>query len=278
MTYEEKLHGAVTDSGSVLCVGLDPDPDRIPEAIRDQSERVAGQYVRFCSEIIRIAAPYCCAYKPNMAFFEALGSEGIRAFEEILAAIPDNRITIVDAKRGDIGSTSEFYKRAFFDRYKADAITLSPLPGFDTLEPFLDDEQKGLYVLTLTTNPGAADFFLQPFSGFNTMSSYIATRLSDLDMKSKTHIGMVTGATQAIHLQSVIGLHPSASLLIPGIGAQGGDLEQLVAGLKGHAGIPVINVTRSIIYAGGHSDWKVAVEEAARRYKQKLEIISRDYV
>lgn len=278
MSYEEKLQKAVTTNRSVLCVGLDPDPERIPVAIKDQTDRIAGQFIRFCSEVIRVTAPYCCAYKPNMAFFEALGSDGIKAFEEVLAAIPDSHITIIDAKRSDIGNTAKFYKKAFFDRYNADALTLSPLPGFDSLKPFLDDEQKAVYVLTLTTNPGAADFFLKPFNGFDTMSSYIANRLSEIDKISQSHVGMVTGATQADYLRTVIGHHPAASLLIPGIGAQGGNIRQLAAGLSDHQGIPVINVTRSLIYANEQADWKVSVETAAKQYRQKLEIISNNYV
>lgn len=278
MRYEEKLQKAVTASDSVLCVGLDPDPERIPVAIRDQTDRIAGQFIRFCSEVIRVTAPYCCAYKPNIAFFEALGSEGIRALEEVLAAIPESHVTIIDAKRSDIANTSNFYKKAFFDLYNADAVTLSPMTGFDSIKPFLDDDQKAVYVLTLTTNPGAVDFFLKPFEGFDTMSSYIASRLSDIDKSSRSHVGMVTGATQASHMKTVISRYPSASLLIPGIGAQGGSIEQLENGLKNHSGIPVINITRSLIYANDKSDWKSSVEAAAKQFRQKLEKISGNYV
>ncbi len=279
MTFNDKLLTSIRKSQSVLCVGLDPDPKRIPSSFArdysDTNELVAA----FCKKIIEITEPYCCAYKPNLAFFESLGSKGLDTFTRVLNSIPDYKIVIADAKRGDIGHTAGFYKKAYFDTFDVDAITLSPLMGFETLTPFLDNESKAVFVLALTSNPGADDFLKKPFDGFPKLSEYIAHHLSQLNASHPGHIGMVVGATQTVELESVINHFSKASLLIPGIGSQGGSIDELSESLANHEGFPVINSSRSILYAGGDAEnWESAVEQAVKNVKSKLQKITNRYV
>ncbi|MAO65147.1 MAG: orotidine-5'-phosphate decarboxylase [Balneola sp.] len=279
MTFPEKLKNAVSHTGSVLCVGLDPNLDLLPQPIKDQFDSPEEQVTYFCKLVIDYTSEYCAAFKPNLGFFEALGSNGLSVFEEVIDHIPDDKIIIADAKRGDISSTAEHYKKAFWDEFNVDAITLNPLMGFETLQAFSKDETKGIYVLTLTSNPGAADFLKKPFSGFDMMAQYIADQLAQKSAHSSSHLGMVIGATQAEEAASVLSLHPEGALLIPGIGAQGGSISELARSLKGHQGIPLINSSRGITYAGkDEGDWPEHVAEAAKSMKQKLNQITQQYV
>ncbi len=278
MRFSEKLRQAVRDTESLLCVGLDPVPDRIPESIRSSYSSVPKRVFHFCREVIEATIPFACAYKPNLAFFEALGPDGMDIFREVRAQIPYSRIVIADAKRGDIGHTAQQYSKAFFEGYDVDAITLSPLMGFETLETFLEDSKRGVYTLTLTSNPGSEDFFKKPFDQYPMMSHYIAHHLSELQKKSNGHVGMVVGATQADLLKEVIAGHPRGSLLIPGLGAQGGSVTELIEALKDHPGVPVVSVSRSIIYAGKGDDWDEQVAEKARHYKKILNPLTNKYV
>lgn len=279
MTFLQKLKKSVSRTGSTLCVGLDPNLDLLPLPVKDQFDTPEEQVTYFCKLVIDYTSKYCAAFKPNLAFFEALGSNGLSVLEEIIRHIPDDKIIIADAKRGDISSTAEHYKKAFWDSFNVDAITLNPLMGFDTLEAFSKDETKGIYVLTLTSNPGATDFLKQPFSGFDMMSQFIAKQLSKRSSSSGSHLGMVIGATQAEEAESVLSYHPEGALLIPGIGAQGGSLSELSKALKDHKGIPLINSSRGIIYAGkDEGDWPEYVADAAKSMKQKLNQISQQYV
>lgn len=277
MTFLEKLQKSVRKSGSTLCVGLDPNLDLLPQSVRDQFETPEEQVAYFCKLVIDYTAEYTAAYKPNLAFFEAIGKNGLVVFEEVISHIPSNKIIIADAKRGDISSTADHYKKAFWDEFNADAITLNPLMGFETLEAFSKDETKGIYVLTLTSNPGAADFLKKPFAGFNMMAQYIADQLSN--KSSRSHLGMVIGATQSEESESVLSYHPNGALLIPGIGAQGGSISELAKSVKNHKGIPLINSSRGIIYAGkDDSNWPEYVAEAAKSMKQNLNYITAQYV
>src|SRR5690554_540930 len=165
MNFTAKLHQAVKASGSTLCVGLDPNPDLIPDSIHRKFEDPEEQILYFCKLIIDYTSEYCAAFKLNLGFFEALGHRAFSVLDEMIRHIPDEKIIIADAKRGDISSTADQYKKAFFDVLKVDAITINPLMGFETLDAFSHDESKAVYVLTLTSNPGAADFFKKPFEG-----------------------------------------------------------------------------------------------------------------
>lgn len=279
MTFIQKLHKAVKDSSSTLCVGLDPNLSLLPTAVKKQFDSPEAQVSFFCKMIIDQTLDFACSYKPNLAFFEALGSKGLQVFQEVIEYIPDGKIIIADAKRGDISTTAEHYKKSFFDGFDVDAITLNPLMGFETLDAFAQDESKAIYSLTLTSNPGSADFLKKPFEGFEMMGQYIASKLASKSESSKTHLGMVIGATQTDTLTSVIQHHTSASLLIPGIGAQGGSIEELVVALEQHDGIPVINSSRGIIYAGSDDDnWMEHVRASAQLTRERLSPITQRYV
>lgn len=279
MTFTEKLQSAVSESGSTLCVGLDPNLSKLPASVKELFNSPEEQVIHFCKRVIDATENECAAYKPNLAFFEALGSAGLEVLNEVISYIPDSRIVIADAKRGDINTTAEHYKKAFFNQFHTDAVTLNPLMGFETLDAFSNDESKAVYVLALTSNPGADDFLKKPFEGFDMMGQYISSELAKKSAISKTHLGMVIGATQADLSKSVTDLHKKASLLIPGIGAQGGSVEELATALSDHEGIPLINSSRGIIYAGSdHEDWQDHVAFKAKETKKKLSSITERYV
>ena len=279
MTFNEKLKSAVKDNHSTLCVGLDPNMDLMPEPLTSTNHPNPQKVEVFLKKVIDVTADYCAAYKPNLGFFEALGADGWDTFEAILDHIPNDKIIIADAKRGDISSTAEHYAKAFFEQFDVDAVTLNPLMGFETLEPFLDNASKGIYVLTLTSNPGAKDILMQKLEGGQTLSTYISSKLSDRQKTSSTAIGMVVGATKSNQLTPVITEFPESPLLIPGVGKQGGSISSLNEVLELHQGIPLINSSRSIIYAGGNApNWEKAVAEAAKNTTAKLAPITERYV
>lgn len=279
MNFIERLKQAIKTADSCLCVGLDPDLERIPDSIRKKYDTKPEQVIAFLKTVIDNTRGQCAAYKPNLGFFEALGAPGLEVFQEVLSYIPSGKVIVADIKRGDISSTAEHYAKAYFERFDVDAITINPLMGFESLEPFLDYPGKGVYTLTLTSNPGANDFLLKPFEGFPTMASYIANKLSRLQQNHPTHLGMVIGATKTESMEEVIRQHPKASLLIPGIGTQGGSVRELQQSLENHAGIPLINSSRSILYAGEHtSNWEQAVHNRSLQFKEALTSITNTYV
>jgi len=279
MNYIQKLQRAVNSSNSVLSVGLDPDPLRIPAPLRQQFSDTNDLVFEFCRRVIESTKTDTAAYKPNLAFFEALGHGGWEVLESLLDVIPYGKLVVADAKRGDIGTTALKYKEAFFDKLKVDAITLNPLMGLDTLDPFLDDDSKAVYVLTMTSNPGAYDFFQMPVKEKTSLSEYIAQKLSNKQKTSNTHIGMVIGATQADRAKQVLDAYSGAHLLIPGIGAQGGDPVRLEEVLKNHQGIPLINSSRAILYAGeDHENWEERIAQKASETRQLLDPITQKYL
>ncbi|SMO77975.1 orotidine-5'-phosphate decarboxylase [Gracilimonas mengyeensis] len=279
MIYNQKLQQAVAAAKSTLCVGLDPNLDLLPKPVKQQFETPEEKVSHFCKLVIDYTAPYCAAFKPNLAFFEALGANGFQVLQEVIDHIPEDKIVIADAKRGDISSTAEHYKKSFWDEFEVDAVTLNPLMGFETLDAFKKDETKGIYVLALTSNRGAEDFLKKPFAGFPTMAQYIAHQLSEKAKDSKAHLGMVIGATQAEEARPVLNEYEQGSLLIPGVGAQGGSVAELAKALKTHKGIPLINSSRGIIYAGSdEGDWPEHVADAAKKMKHQLNTITASYV
>lgn len=274
MTFIQKLEEAIQSASSCLCVGLDPNLQRIPDPVKATHSTNEEQVLAFLKAVIDVTAPHCAAYKPNLGFFEALGASGLEVFGEIINYIPDDKIIIADAKRGDISSTAEHYAQAYFEEFNVDAVTLNPLMGFETLEPFMHYPQKGVYVLTLTSNPGADDFLNHPFGDYPTMAEYIAAHLADWDQKHATHVGMVIGATQPAGITDLIHRHPASALLIPGVGTQGGSVDALKDALADHQGPALVNSSRSILYAGHHADnWEEAVAEQAATYRTALKPI-----
>jgi orotidine-5'-phosphate decarboxylase len=273
MKFTEKLHHAVATRDTVLCVGLDPDPTRIPEFIRRRHTTMSATVSDFCTLVIEATRDLVIAYKPNLAFFEALGSEGIRSFEQVVQRIPSEVISVADAKRGDIGNTASKYAEAFFRTWKCDSVTLSPLMGFETMDAFLTDKSKGIFALTLTSNPGANDFLMKPFAGFDMMAEFIAYELAKRNAVTAGHPGMVIGATRPDLVEKVIGHYPTGTLLIPGVGAQGGDVDELEHALEYHKGIPIVNVSRAILYASETKtdvDFKKMVTDTTLGYIDKL--------
>ena len=279
MTFTEKLLSAVESSETLLCVGLDPDPERIPDPLKKQYREVDRLVYQFCTRIIEATQEHACAFKANTAFFETLGGKGWEILEKIAEDIPDGKIFIADAKRGDIGNTASKYKTAFFDQLGADALTINPLMGMDTLDPYLGEPSKALFVLAMTSNRGAADFLGRRFEGRMSLGEYIAEELAKKQAPGTTHLGMVVGATQNQLIEPVLKAHPSAHLLIPGIGAQGGSPEKLSEALTGHTGLPLISSSRSIIYAGGDDrNWEEKVSIKAAEFKDSIKKITDRYV
>lgn len=269
MKYLEKLKKSIIQSQSLLCVGLDPDVVKIKtiKEFSDLSDYLAVE--QFLVKIIELTSPYCSSFKPNLAFFEALGPKGLSIFERILKSIPEDKIIIADAKRGDIGNTAVHYCKAFYEYYKVDAITLNPLMGLDTLEPFLADSTKAVYVLLHTSNPGADDFFNQPAGDFQTLSHLIAAKLGEIQRQYPGHIGVVLGATKPQFLSDLTKAIPQSSILIPGIGTQGGVINDISSQLLMLPNIPIFAISRSISYPDSDKKWQDAVVEAADFYKKQ---------
>lgn len=281
MTYTQKLNVAVKKTGSVLCVGLDPDPERFPHALKESSGSEAEKTLEFCRIVVKQTKDVAAAYKPNLGFFEALGAEGVKAFEELCSEIPEDVVWIADAKRGDIGNTAHRYKTAFFEKWNCDAVTLSPLMGADTLTPFLTDASRAVYALTLTSNPGADDFLSQPLQNGDTLSERIATTCAALDDRFPASLGMVLGATRPDKMAALLSRHPKAHVLIPGVGAQGGSIEALTKVLHGHWGVPLVNVSRAILYSGNpdtEKDYGAGIAERAAYYRELLNPLATNWL
>jgi orotidine-5'-phosphate decarboxylase len=238
MTFRDKLEKRIAATQSNLCVGLDIRAEKADETTKQMIIRV-----------IEETLPYAAAFKPNSAYFEALGWQGMRLLEEVMKAIPDDVPVVLDVKRGDIGETQGYYAKAAFEQLGVDAVTLNPYMGRDTLEPFLKYADKGLYLLGVTSNKGAADIELQ-----KTGDRHVYEIVADMTQASP-QVGLVIGLTNAA--QEVLSRTPDVPLLIPGLGAQGGDL----AALKdcGRKAPLLINVSRGILY---QDDGKTYAERA----------------
>lgn len=243
MTYADRLQARLDTTGSGLCVGLDPRPDSTQGGIEGVPE--------FLRRIVGETAEFAAAFKPNIAYFEAMGIRGIEILEELLKEMPKEVPVILDAKRSDIGETQKYYARSYFENWGVDAVTLSPFLGYDTLEPFLDWEGKGIYLLAVTSNPGSADFQRRDCEG-----KTLFERVGDLCTRAiaegkKTTPGLVVGLTNADG--DVLANLPDVPLLVPGLGAQGGSLAALKG--SGRRAPNVVNVSRGITYAEGNSDY-----------------------
>lgn len=278
MNFTDKLTRSVRSSKSLLCVGLDPVPERIPQPLKERFRDETELVYEFCRRVITAAKPNVCAFKPNVAFFESMGSAGWEVLERLMDSIPSNRIVIVDAKRGDIGSTADHYRKAYFDTLAADSVTLNPLMGLETLQPFLTAPERGVFVLVMTSNKGASEFLQRRFEGRTSLGEYIAEELNKLQAVSETHLGMVVGATRPDELKPVLNANPDAHLLIPGIGTQGGSVEQMIRVLESHRGIPVFNSSRGVIYAGGDEEnWEALVADKVNEINRELEPLIERY-
>lgn len=266
MTYIEKLRARWLDTNSLLCVGLDPNPARFPAPLMGADNALYD----FCIGIVEATAPWVCAFKPQIAYFASMaGEEVLQAIIRYIHHYHPTIPVILDAKRGDIGSTAEHYAKEAFDRYQADCVTVSPYMGHDTLLPYLDYQDKGVYVLCRTSNPGGDDFQMLDVGG-EKLFERIA-RLAESQWNTNGSLGLVVGATYPQELATVRRLAPSLNLLVPGIGAQGGDITQAVAaGLDAQGLGMVINSGRAILYASADDDWAQAAGAAAKETCEKI--------
>ncbi|RSZ38466.1 MULTISPECIES: orotidine-5'-phosphate decarboxylase [unclassified Variovorax] len=270
MTFLDKLAAAQQKNGSLLCVGLDPEPARFPGQFKGDASRIFD----FCARIVDATADLVIAFKPQIAYFAAHRAEA--QLEQLMEHMRRNAPhvpTILDAKRGDIGSTAEQYALEAFDRYGADAVTLSPFMGFDSVAPYLKHEGKGAFLLCRTSNPGGSDLQgqrLADVEGQPFLYEHVA-RLAQGPWNLNGQLGLVVGATYPAEIERVRELAPTVPLLIPGVGAQGGDAVATVrAGWRADAPI-VVNSSRAIIYASSGDDFAEAAKNAARAMRDTLE-------
>jgi orotidine-5'-phosphate decarboxylase len=271
MTFVDAIAHAEQRNRSMLCVGLDPDPARFPGGWRGDASRIYD----FCAAIVDATRDLVVAYKPQIAYFAAHGAEAQleRLMAHIRQTAPDVPV-ILDAKRGDIGSTAEQYAREAFERYQADAVTLSPFMGFDSIEPYLRYAEKGLILLCRTSNPGGSDLQAQRLASGELLYEHIA-RLAQGPWNRTGQLGLVVGATYPAEIERVRELAPTVPLLIPGVGAQGGDAAATVrAGWRGQGGRTVapiiVNSSRAVLYASAGDDFADAARTVAMAARDEL--------
>lgn len=274
MNFVEKLLQSSRAQNSLLCVGLDPEPSRFPPRFRGEDKEILT--VHFCKAMIEATAPYVCAYKPNIAFFEVLGPNGMHVLQEVIRAVPPNLPVILDAKRADIGNTARAYAETVFDIYQCDAVTVNPYLGHDSLLPFLSYRDKGIFVLCRTSNPGARDvqdLRVQVQEGqqnsVRPLYEVVAQRVQSWN--DAGNCGLVVGATYPQELHDIRALCPDMPILIPGVGTQGGDLEAAVrAGVDAQGERALISVSRSILYASSGGDYATAAAMQARTLRDQI--------
>ncbi|MGL6289136.1 MAG: orotidine-5'-phosphate decarboxylase [Silanimonas sp.] len=274
MTFTTALKSRWAASGSLLCVGIDPEPGRYPSVLADDPDRVFA----FGKAVIDATAEYACAFKPQIAHFAAQGAED--ALERLVAYVHAKHPgipVILDAKRGDIGSTALNYAREAFDRFRADAVTANPYLGSDSLAPYLERADKGVVVLCRTSNPGAADLQDLPVAGAGGTTRPLYQRVAEKaarDWNGHGNLSLVVGATwpeQLGDVRAIVG--PSVPLLVPGIGAQGGDVEAVLKhGLNADRTGLIISSSRAILYASSSADF---AEAAARAARETRDVINR---
>ncbi|HTR27676.1 MAG TPA: orotidine-5'-phosphate decarboxylase [Puia sp.] len=271
MTRQE-LVSSIRSKGSYLSVGLDTDPDKLPRHFRDRynEKGVADAIVGFNRQIIDATAPHCVAYKINTAFYEAMGVKGWEAMERTVNYIPATHLRIADAKRGDIGNTSAQYARAFFETMPFDAITVTPYMGEDSVRPFLEYKDKWTIVLGLTSNPGAADFELQRMGSAKAEHLYERVLTTAAEWSSPDNMMFVIGATQAEAFERVRRLMPDHFFLVPGVGAQGGDLEEISRKVMNKDVGLLVNASRAVIYASVGEDFAAAAGRVAAAYRHEM--------
>jgi len=265
--FFERVRKAFERNESCLCVGLDPVIERIPDSIRNSEEPLFD----FLAPIIDTTAELVCAYKPNIAFYEAEGSRGVEQLRRIIKhirSLDDDIPIILDAKRGDIGNTARAYARAVFDDMCVDATTVNPYMGGDTLEPFLDRNERGIFILCLTSNPGYTDFE-NLIAEESPVFVNIARKASGWNAKG--NIGLVVGATHPDDAEKVRDAAPELPFLMPGIGAQGGDPARIMKiGFTASGFPPIVNSSRSILYANDGENYAEASRQAALKTRDNL--------
>lgn len=261
----------ILSRGSLLCVGLDPDQAKMPKHL---AEKGAEGILEFNKAIIDATAPYAVAYKPNLAFYEALGADGLRAFEQTCQYIRQNypdQFIIADAKRGDIGNTARMYARAFFDQVGVDAVTVAPYMGEDSVKPFLEFEDKWAVVLALTSNKGSLDFQMIEDKHDTPLFKRVVKQVQKWG--SPVNTMFVVGATRGELIGEVRKAAPRSFFLVPGVGAQGGSLEEVCQyGLIDEVGL-LVNSSRGIIHASSGDDFAQAAAQAAATLAAQMRAI-----
>ncbi len=257
------LRGRAAHFDTRLCVGLDPVPERLPEVL----EGLPDPVLTFCKAVVDATREVALAYKPNAAFFEADGPEGWERLQALIAYIPSEIPVILDAKRGDIGSSSQGYARMAFETMGADAVTVSPYMGRDSLQPFLDYEERGVFILAATSNPGAEDFQALETDGMR-LPLHVARAAAGWNEHG--NVGLVAGATRPGLLADLRGCAPDLPFLVPGVGAQGGDVKAVMAAALDAEGEGVIvAASRSILYTDD-PDFERGSARAAKRLVEEI--------
>ncbi len=266
--FVDRLLECSRKKDSLLCVGLDVDPGKVPEPLRGRADWV----FEFNRGIIEATSDLVCAYKPNLAFYEALGLEGLEALQRTLKVMPQDVVVIGDAKRGDVGHTAAAYARALFEAFGFHAATVNPYLGRDSVEPFLAHGDRGVFLLCKTSNPGSGDFQdLSCSVGGRAVPLYQVVAERAREWNTAGNIGLVVGATYPRQLAEVRSLGPDLPLLIPGVGAQAGDLERTVLDGTDAAGeLAVINSSRQVIHASLEADWMEAARRAAAQLRESI--------
>lgn len=264
-----QLKNEIFKTKSYLCTGLDPDWDKLPPCLKEMNP--ARALIYFNRAVIDATAPYCVAYKLNLAFYECFGLQGMSAFIDTISYLREfypEKLIIADAKRGDIGNSSKKYAQTFFELYDVDALTVAPYMGEDSVKPFLGYPDKWVIVLALTSNKGAADFqYLEDEQGYTLYQKVLSV---SQDWGTYENMMYVVGATQAEKLQDIRSFVPKHFLLVPGVGAQGGSLQEVAKyGMTEDCGL-LVNSSRGIIHAGSDEDFAQAAGLAAQKLQQEM--------
>ncbi len=264
MNFTSRLLQSQKDSNSLLCIGLDTDVAKLPDFLKGHE----NPQFEFNRKIIEATSDLVCAYKINSAFYEAEGERGWRAMRETLEIIPLSTISIADVKRGDIGNSSERYAHIFLAELKFDAATVSPYMGKDSIAPFLRSAEQGAFILAVTSNPGAKDF-----QRLKVGRKFLYEKIVEAALKwnAKKNIGLVVGATNPKELQAIRRKAPAVPLLIPGLGAQGGNVQTAVRyGCNKKGYLAVVNVSRSILYASSGENFAEAARAEAIKIREEI--------
>ena len=264
MTFKAKLQASEDATGSLLCLGLDPEPDLLPPSI----ERSPRGIVEFVQTVVEVVGDAVSSYKLNLAFYERWGREGSWLLDRALAALPKDRPVILDAKRGDVGSTAQAYAHGIFVAWGADAVTVHPYLGYDSVAPFLAHKDKEVFIVCRTSNPGASEFQHLRSDG-EALYRHIARAAVRWDHHD--NVALVVGATAPAELRDVRQIAGDRLLLVPGIGAQGGDLTAAVrAALRADGRGAIFPVSRGILFASAGADYAEAAGAAARQYREAI--------
>ena len=266
LPFSDRLARSTADAGAPLCVGLDPDPARLPDSLTDT--RAEDRVRSFCFAITESVADVAAAFKPNLAFFEALGPPGWRVLADVCDRVRQTgRLLVLDGKRGDIGNTGRRYAAALYDELAGDAATVAPYMGRDSVVPFLEHDGRCAFVLVATSNPGGADFQHRVSDGLP-LYRHVADGAVEAADGHAGEVGFVAGATRPALLAELREAHPDVPLLVPGVGAQGGSVADV---LDANASGPLlVNSSRSILYASSGPDFAQAARSAAESLARQL--------